>query len=381
MRGLLEHERTERRRNVCKELMKDSRTRGKRFIRSSRQGQLATTRPTLLFIHASADLYGSDITLLQLVSCLVPNRFRAIVVLPYEGPLVARLREAGAEVLVCTDLPIIRRQNMNLKGALRLTCSLRAVWRLAGFIRRRNVALVHSNTLAVSLVGFAAVLARRPQVWHVHEIIVSPRSIAAVLATLSSLLSTVVVANSIATADHYRRTRLASSTPTRVVLNGVEESRVRARVGVPIRSVVEAGPRDVVFNLVGRINRWKGQSNLMDAELLAAELGGVRFLVVGDSFAGQEQLSDEVDRRIEVSDVLRRRAVRLPHTAEVGDVYEASDVIVVPSIEPEPFGLVAAEAMAAGLPVIASRLGALPEIVEDHRTGLVVDAGNAAALL
>jgi glycosyltransferase involved in cell wall biosynthesis len=104
-------------------------------------------------------------------------------------------------------------------------------------------------------------------------------------------------------------------------------------------------------------------------------------LIVGDSFAGQEQLSEAVDLRIESSHILRARALRLPHAAEVGSVYEASDVVVVPSIEPEPFGLVAAEAMAAGLPVIASRIGGLPEIVDDHRTGLLVDPGDADSLL
>jgi glycosyltransferase involved in cell wall biosynthesis len=336
----------------------------------------------VLFVHASADLYGSDITLLQLVSGLDRDEFRAAVIVPYDGPLVARLRAAGAKVLVCPGLPIVRRQNMNPRGLLRLLLSMRSVWRLAGLVRGRNVALVHCNTLAVSLVGFAAVLARRPQVWHVHEIIVRPRSIASFLATLSSSLSTVVVANSKATADHYRRTRFVSSTPVRVVANGVEDSRVRTPAKTPLRSAVGAGPRDVVFTLIGRVNRWKGHSVFLDAaELLAVESSSVRFLIVGDSFAGQEHLSEAVDRRIEASDALRGRAIRLPHLAEVGAVYSASDVIVVPSIEPEPFGLVAAEAMAAGMPVIASRIGALPEIVEDRRTGLVVDAGDAVALL
>lgn len=341
-----------------------------------------TTRSTLLFVHASADLYGSDITLLQLVSGLDRVRFHSIVVVPYDGPLVPRLREAGAEVLVCPGLPVIRRQHINVGGIFRLALSLRSVWWLAGLVRRRDVALVHSNTLAVLLAGPAAVLARRPQVWHVHEIIVRPRTVASLLATLSSLLSTIVVANSKATADRYHRTRLVTSTPVRMILNGVDDSRVLGRAELPLRSVASAGAQDVVFTLIGRINRWKGHSVFLDAaELLAAENENVHFLIVGDSFAGQEQLSEAVDRRIETSDVLRERAIRLPHLAEVGSVYEASDVIVVPSTEPEPFGLVAAEAMAAALPVIASRIGALPEIVENHRTGLVVDANNVASLV
>lgn len=336
----------------------------------------------LLFVHASADLYGSDITLLQIVSGLDRRRFGAVVVLPYDGPLVPRLEEAGAEVLVLPDLPVIRRQNMNPVGLLRLAASLRSVVWLARFIRRREVALVHCNTLAVALAGLAAKLSSCPQVWHIHEIIAGPPAVASSLATLSSALSTLVVANSRTTADHYRRSRLGSSTPIRVILNGVDERRLRGRSGKKVRSLVGAGTDDVVFTLVGRINRWKGQPVFLDAaERLAAESEKMRFVLAGDSFAGQERLTEAVDRRIRSSELLRGRAVRLPHVAEVGSVYAASDVVVVPSTEPEPFGLVAAEAMAAGLPVIASRIGALPELVEDGRTGLLSDPGDATSLL
>ncbi len=343
---------------------------------------MTAPRFTLLFVHQSADLYGSDITLLQLVSGLDREKYRAIVVVAYSGPLVPRLRRAGAEVVVCTDLPVIRRQNMNVKGVFRLALSLRSVWWLVALIRRRRVALVHGNTLSVLPAALAAWLTNCPQVWHVHEILVRPRTVASMLATLSSAASTVVVANSRATADHYCRTRIATSTPVRVIPNGVDESRLRSSTGRALRSVIGAGPQDTVFTLIGRINRLKGHWVFLNAaERLVIESPNVRFLVIGDSFAGQEQLTEAVDHLIESSDALRGRAVRLPHVAEVGSVYEASDVVVVPSIEPESFGLVAAEAMAAGLPVIASRIGALPEVVDDHRTGLLFDPGDVGSLL
>lgn len=343
---------------------------------------MSNPRWILLFIHASADLYGSDITLLELVAKLDRGRFRAIVVVPYVGPLVPRLQEAGAEVVVCPELPVVRRQHMSFDGLLHLAFSLRSIWSLAGLIRRRHVALVHANTLALPLAGLAAGLTGRPQIWHVHEIIMRPRVVASVLATLSSALSTVVVANSRATADHYRLTRFASSTPIRVILNGVDEGRLSGSSEVPLRSLAGASSKDTVFTLIGRINRWKGHSVFLDAaERLAVEREDVRFLIVGDSFTGQEHLSEAVDHRIQSSDILRGRAIHVPHTIAVGSVYDASDVVVVPSIEPEPFGLVAAEAMAAGLPVIASRIGALPEIVDDHHTGLLFHPGDAASLL
>jgi glycosyltransferase involved in cell wall biosynthesis len=341
-------------------------------------------RSTLLFIHASADLYGSDIILLQLVAGLDPERFEALVVLPYRGPLVPYLEEAGAEVLVYPELPVIRRQHLNAAGLFRLAVtSLGTARWISKLIRRRNVALVHNSTLAVSLAGLAAKIAGRPQIFHVQEIIARPRIVTAALATLSSAASTLVVANSLATAEHYRGSRLAlSSTPIRVIPNGVDEARLRKSPDTSLRSLVGAGPGETVFTLVGRVNRLKGHSVFFEAaERLAAEFEQARFLVVGDSFAGQERLSEEVDRRIESSESLRGRAVRLPHVARVGYVYKASDVVVVPSTEPESFGLVAAEAMAAGLPVIASRIGALPEVVDDGQTGMLVDPGDATSLL
>ena len=335
-----------------------------------------------MFVHASADLYGSDITLLQIVSGLDRRRFAAIVVVPYDGPLVPHLEDAGAEVLVVPDLPVIRRQNMTPRGLLQLIASLRSVIWLASLIRQRDVALVHCNTLAVALVGLAARLSGRPQVWHVHEIIAGPRAVASALATLSSTLSTLVVANSRATADHYCRTRVVSSTPIRVILNGVDEDRLKNHSRTRLRPAIGAESGEVVFTLVGRINRWKGHFVFLEAaERLAAESRDVRFLIAGDSFAGQEYLTKAVDERIKSSEVLRGRATRLPYVTDVGSVYEASDVVVVPSIEPEPFGLVATEAMSAGLPVIASRIGALPELVEDGFTGLLCDPGDTASLL
>jgi glycosyltransferase involved in cell wall biosynthesis len=60
--------------------------------------------------------------------------------------------------------------------------------------------------------------------------------------------------------------------------------------------------------------------------------------------------------------------------------YEMSDFVVVPSVWPEPFGLVGIEALSHGRPVIASRTGGIPEWLSDRRTGLLVPPGDVEAL-
>jgi glycosyltransferase involved in cell wall biosynthesis len=74
------------------------------------------------------------------------------------------------------------------------------------------------------------------------------------------------------------------------------------------------------------------------------------------------------------------RVLGLRDHATVLEAARRSAVTVVPSLLPEAFGLIALEAMAMGTPVVAARSGALPEIVEDGATGLLVPPGDVDAL-
>ena len=69
----------------------------------------------------------------------------------------------------------------------------------------------------------------------------------------------------------------------------------------------------------------------------------------------------------------------VPH-GEVMAAWRHAGIGLVPSLWPEPFGLVAVEAMRSGVPVVASRIGALPGIVADGRTGILVTPASTAEL-
>ena len=70
----------------------------------------------------------------------------------------------------------------------------------------------------------------------------------------------------------------------------------------------------------------------------------------------------------------------VPHQ-QVMDAWQHARIGLVPSLWPEGFGLVAVEAMRSGVPVVASRIGALPGIVADGITGILVAPGNTTELL
>jgi glycosyltransferase involved in cell wall biosynthesis len=339
----------------------------------------------VLFVHQSADLYGSDRVLLDIVRALVQAGGEAIVALPAEGPLVGELRRGGAEVHRLGDDGVLKlsRAALSAGGLLRLAAALPRVLRaLDRCVAGRRVDLVHSNTLAVLAGAWWARWRRVPHVWHVHEIVERPRLAARALPWLVSRAATAVACNSQATHGWLSAAQPALVGRSRVVWNGVAAAGTQ-----PVGEVAElahefrpAGTR-VAVGLVGRINRMKGQLLLLEAaELLYARgVDGFSIVFVGSTPVGQEEHLDRLRERI-VASPLRERVVERGFLYDLGAAYAALDMVCVPSTEAEAFGLVAVEAMAASLPVVAARIGGLPEIVLHGQTGLLHAPGDAAAL-
>jgi glycosyltransferase involved in cell wall biosynthesis len=161
-----------------------------------------------------------------------------------------------------------------------------------------------------------------------------------------------------------------------VIPNALDMAAVRAAVSRDWRAAA-AWPADaVVIGYAGRLARNKGADVLLAAvaQLHARGLP-VRLVVVGD---GAEGLGLEAQALSLGIDGITRFVGRVPR----GDVYGAIkgfDVAVVPSRE-EGFGLSALEAMAAGVPVVASRVDALKEVVLEGATGLLVTVDDPSAL-
>jgi glycosyltransferase involved in cell wall biosynthesis len=158
-----------------------------------------------------------------------------------------------------------------------------------------------------------------------------------------------------------------------ILYNPIDTNRLQRaplhRVG--IRERLGILPDDFVVGFVGRVERGKGVRVLWDAIApLMAESTPIRVLCVGDGpEVGLWQQHAEAAG-------LGARCHFVGWTANIGDFYPAMDLLVAPSVAPETFCRVVAEAQASGLAVIGTRIGGIPEAFVPDESGLLVEPND-----
>lgn len=150
-----------------------------------------------------------------------------------------------------------------------------------------------------------------------------------------------------------------------VVWNGIDTERFRG---------ISRSPSEVVrFTFIGYLGSHKGVHVLINAlRFLERERGRFRVNIVGDGVEAK-RLRDQV---------AQSGLERTVHfwgkvgNEQVEKVYEDTDVFVLPSVTPENQPVTITEALTAGIPVIGSRLGGIPELIHDGETGYLFEPGN-----
>lgn len=337
----------------------------------------------ILFIHQSAELYGSDKTLLLLIRHINRERFCPVVILPNEGPLKKALELENIEVYI-TPVIKLHRKMFTPKNMVSLLKQIKQAFRIVNKINENyNFEIVYSNTLAVLLGYLFAKKNRIKHVWHVHEIIESPKIVAKIFRfLLHTKCNFFTIYNSNATADFWKSSG-QKNIDYEVVTNGLEvpSSPLLVNEIVAIRKEIFDVNNEIVIGLVGRINKWKGQFILLEAfSKLIKKYPDLRLIFVGSTTENQSYILKELTAKIDAFQIVNQVKI-VPFQPDINKIWSAIDIAIVPSVEPEPFGLVAVEAMLAKKPVIASNHGGLTEIVIHEHTGFLVQPNNVIDLV
>ncbi|MCT1385967.1 glycosyltransferase family 4 protein [Brachybacterium sp. p3-SID1565] len=279
-------------------------------------------RVSLAIATNNGDMGGGEVMLLNIATALRGMGIDVTVLAPTTpGELLDEARTSGFDVVP-------------LKASSRpgYMCAL-ASWRL----RNRAVPLWCNG-----LVPTVATTGMGPRIAHLH---ILPTGINALAARIGRLGATTVLVPSRFMASRVRGTR--------VLENWTEDITFRARVPRP------EGPLRVGF--LGRLTKDKGVHVLAHAmaEVIARSEREVRLVLAGENRFGDSADDREIHAALEplVGSVDRLGWVRRE------EFFDQVDLAVFPSVWEEPFGLVAAEAMAQGVPFVISDAGALPEVV------------------
>ena len=307
------------------------------------------------------------------------------VVIPRDGPLRDSLGDSlGARTeTFALDYEALTRPAAPalFAEAWRLRHDVRA---FRGLIRRRRPQLVIAVTTMLPAVVIAAWLEGVPTLVYCGELFdrrhrggFLRRFASRLVAGLTARLADGIIACSAMVAAQFRSSRGPVEMvypPVGARYSGGAGRALREAHGIPIDAAVIAS--------VGNVTEGRGQDVLVRAmPAILEQLPKARCVIAGDPFPRPQDLAfrDRLLRLIEELD-LADAIVVTGHVEEIADVYAAADVVVNPARFNEPFGRVPFEAAIAGRPAVVTRVGAVPELLTDGASALIVPPEDPAAL-
>ena len=329
----------------------------------------------ILYLHAGAEMYGADIVLYELITKLDKDKYQPTVLLPNDGPLVKKLKESNIEVDIM-NYPILRRKYFTPKGIISYFINyIKYSRRIVKYIKDNGIDIVHINTSAVLEGRYIKKHSMAKIVWHIHEILVSPKIVAKIINKTIAKSADKIICVSDAVKNHFKE--MTGREDVQVIYNGVDNSKFSPNAKTDYLKE-EFGIKDenIVIGMIGRLNAWKGQKDLLNAlELVFKENNQAKGLFVGGVFEGQEWRIDDFKSFIKEKNC-EDRVIFTDFRNDSPSIHNLIDIFVLPSTNPDPLPTVVLEAMATAKPIVGYRHGGICEMVKDRENGLLVEVNN-----
>lgn len=337
-------------------------------------------RKKILFIVTKSNWGGAQQYVFDLASHLPADRYEAVVAAGGKGTLFQKLQSAGIRTI---PIPSFERD-------IHIGKELRSFFDLVHILRKEKPAVVHLSSSKAGGIGAAAAWIytflpgiSKPLVvftahgWGFNE----PRPYLARIAiraasALAGIFQDIIIC--INTADAKSASRLMRKKKIALIPNGISAFTTmapnEARRELSRISASEIAPGEFLIGTIAELTKNKGHEYLLNA-LAAVRTRGIRAraIWIGDGEL-QEMLKEKVRAR-----GLEKAILFTGFLDDARKYLSAFDVFVLPSLkEGTPYTIL--EAMYAGVPVIATRAGGIPDCIQENKTGILVRPADANAL-
>jgi glycosyltransferase involved in cell wall biosynthesis len=254
---------------------------------------------------------------------------------------------------------------------------------IIAFCRKHKIALIHAHGTRANLLGrTVARLTKIPCISTIHSLpeYDYPSSLKGRISlwvdnlTLHWSAGIIAVSVSLSQSAAIRLNRKGLTLPVNVIYNGSEIFSFTQpnQMLKAFREQWSIPDHCLVIGTIGRLHPVKGQFYLIEAmKLLTAEIPDLHLLIIGEG-----PLHNQLTEQLKLSGLPFTLTGYLPSAWQA---LPAMDLFVFPSLS-EGMGLVLLEAAQAGIPIVASKVGGIPELLEDHKEALLVPPADPAAM-
>ncbi len=320
-------------------------------------------RVNVLHVIWSLEKGGAERFLVSLVQNFDRNRFNSIVCcLNWRGEWAKELEDKGIEVIA-----------LNKKGKF----DFGVISRIIKIIKQNEITIVNTHLWAADVLGrLAAILAGAPVIIStVQNVDIWKRPWHRFIDRLLSYKTTKFIAVSHAVKQFLIETEGIPEEKIEVIPNAVDigSLKVDESSGSQIKEELKINDDEIVLTVVGRLVEQKGHKYLFEALSMLNGKYNIKLLVVGEGPLKQ-RLADSVERL-----GLKDKVIFTGQRKDIPQILNISDCLVLPSVY-EGLPVCVLEAMAAGKPVIATKVGGTPELIKDGKTGFLVEPRNPEVL-